>query len=514
FGISGTNAHIILEQAPPQAPVTEPVTPHSAIPWLLSARSPEALTAWPERLRPYTDRPAATATALATRTAFEHRAAIIGHHPDDFTHALTDLVPVHTTPTRPVFVFPGQGAQWPGMGTELLTTSPVFHDTITRCQTALDPHIDWSLTHAMADPELLERVDVVQPTLFAVMTALAELWRHHGIQPTAVIGHSQGEIAAAHIAGALTLDDAARIVALRSKLIATTLTGHGGMLSLATDPTTTQTLLTPWNNHLSIAAVNGPNTTIVSGTPQALDELTHTCHTHNIRTRRIAVDYASHSPQVETLRQELLTALTGIQPRPSTIPFYSTLTTTPLDTTTLDPTYWYQNLRHTVQFHTTTQNILTHQPTTFIEISPHPVLTPSIAETIDTTTTPATTLTTLHRNQGTLDRITTSLAQAWTHGHDITWHDLLPTTTPTDIPTYPFQHQHYWLDHPTTNPTNTALTTPDHPFLQTCLELADTDGLILTGRISPHTHPWLTHHTLQNTTILPGTALAELAIQA
>jgi acyl transferase domain-containing protein len=525
FGMSGTNAHMVLEQAPPdEVPETAEettATPAGVVPLLLSARNEQALRDQAARLHAYlTAEPdvdlADVASALATRrSAFGERAAVLASDRDEALAALGSQEPLalrgtSTGPTRAVFVFPGQGSQWPGMATELLDHSPVFAEHITACETALGPHVDWSLTEVLRgqDTGWLERVDIVQPALFAVMIALAHLWRHHDVHPTAVIGHSQGEIAAAHIAGALTLEDAARVVALRSKALLT-LAGHGGMASVALPAEAAATLTERWGQRLSIAAINGPHTTVISGDTTALDELLTTCETDGIRARRIPVNYASHSPQVEGIRSDLLTALAPITPRSSRIPFYSTVTGHLLDEDTpLDAEYWYTNLRHTVHFDQALTTATTHGHTLAIECSPHPVLAPAI----DTPTT----IPTLRRDDGGPERFTTQLATAWTHGTPTTLHT--PTRPhPTHLPTYPFQHHHYWLTPTPTGHGNVSaagLGAVDHPLLGAGVPLADNDGYLFTGSLSLHTHPWLADHLVHDLVVLPGTAMVELALRA
>ena len=225
----------------------------------------------------------------------------------------------------------------------------------------------------MAGAPGLDRVDVVQPALWAVMVSLAELWRSLGVIPDAVIGHSQGEIAAAYVAGGLSLEDAARVVALRSRLLVQ-LSGAGGMVSLACGLAQAQELLAEWGDRLNIAAVNGASAVVVSGEVDALEELMRRCEADNVRARRIDVDYASHSAQVDAIREPLTQALAGIEPHSSSVAFISTVTGELMDTAGLNADYWYQSIRHTVQFEQAVRSACDAGYRVFIESSPHPVL--------------------------------------------------------------------------------------------------------------------------------------------
>ncbi|WP_035845812.1 type I polyketide synthase [Kitasatospora azatica] len=540
FGISGTNAHVIIEQAPardgePVEPDTEPAT----VPWLLSGRTADAVQAQAQRLLEHVQahpelKPLDVAYSLATtRTAFEHRAAVVADNHEGFLNGLAALAEGSAAPGvvrgtaqgeagRAVFVFPGQGAQWAGMAVELLDTSPVFAQRIAECEQALAPFVDWSLTGVLREAEgapSLERVDVVQPVLFAVMVSLAALWQSYGVQPAAVIGHSQGEIAAAVVAGALSLDDGAKIAALRSKAI-TALAGRGGMLSVPLTLDEVQAELdTRPEGGLAIAAVNGPASIVVSGQTQALDELQAHYENAGVRARRIPVDYASHSPQVEDLETELADLLADLAPREAQVAFHSTVTTMPMDTTTLDGAYWYRNLRETVRFEETVRSLIDLGHTTFVEISPHPVLTYGIEETAETADNPDTILITgtLRRNEGGQHRFLTSLTTLHTHGHPTDLTPLLAGGTTTQLPTYAFQHQRYWLDIPqaaAADVTSAGLSSATHPLLGAVIELPGTDTLLLTGRLSLTTHPWLADHAVNGTVILPSTAYVELALHA
>nr|ARV85765.1 PieA6 type I PKS [Candidatus Streptomyces philanthi bv. triangulum] len=465
FGASGTNAHVILEQAPEQEATSEdqgPAVATGVVPVVISARAPRALRAQAARLAAYVeDHPdadpyAIARTLLTARANLEHRAVLLAHDRGHLVEALHALAKGEEHPSvitgnadhaRPVFVFPGQGSQWTGMATDLLDTSEVFRQSIAECENALAPYVDWSLTDVLTNGQPIERVDIVQPALFAVMISLARVWESLGVQPTAVIGHSQGEIPAAVIAGALTLDDGARITALRSQAIHTTLTGHGTMASLTLTPQATQQLPGNWGQELHIAAHNGPHTTVIAGDAVAVDNLLAHCEERDIHARRINVDYASHSPHVETIREHLLTQLADIKPTTSNIPFYSTTTGQALDTTQLTADYWYTNLRQPVLLTHATTTALTNAHTTYIEISPHPILTTALHDITNEHNQPATITATLRRDHGTWTQLLTHAAHLHTHNTPINWNTTLPTTTPQlDLPTYPFQRQPYWVD--------------------------------------------------------------------
>ncbi|MFT2016791.1 SDR family NAD(P)-dependent oxidoreductase [Streptomyces sp. 796.1] len=536
FGISGTNAHVILEQAPEEAagPASEDAPGDDAtaiatgvVPLVISARDTQALRAQAAQLAAYVEEHPDTGphtiahTLLTGRATLEHRAVLLAHDRDHLRETLHALANGQEHPGvvtgsgnhgRPVFVFPGQGSQWTGMATELLTTSDVFRQSIAECENALAPYVDWSLTEVLTNGEPIERVDIVQPALFAVMISLAKVWQSLGIQPAAVIGHSQGEIPAAVIAGALTLEDGARVTALRSQAIHTTLTGHGTMASVTLTPEATQQLPGTWGDQLHIAAHNGPHTTVIAGETTAIEQLLTHCEQQGIHARRINVDYASHSPYVETLKSQLADSLGELKPTASDIPFYSTTTGETLDTTQLTADYWYTNLRQPVLLTHAVTTALNNGHTLFIEISPHPILTTPLHDITDTTGHPTTITGTLRRDHGNWTQLLTAAATTTAHGTPPNWTHLLPPTTARpDLPTYPFQRQHYWLTASSPSP-HLGSGATGHPFSLTRTDLAGSQETLYTGQISTHTHPWLNDHALWNTPLLPGTALLELAL--
>ncbi|MFD5405595.1 type I polyketide synthase [Streptomyces griseorubiginosus] len=464
FGVSGTNAHVIIEQAPERVDPAPEVRP-SVVPWLVSAKNQAALRAQAQRLTTVAEDPLAVARGLAFHRAhLDRRAVVVGASSGDLATGLRALTEgasadVLVTGTADVdgktaFVFPGQGHQWAGMGAQLLDTEPVFAAAMTECGQAIGTYVDWNLLDVIRQTEDapgLDRVDVVQPASFAVMVSLARLWQHHGITPDAVIGHSQGEIAAAHIAGALTLDDAARIVTLRSKAIGQHLAGHGGMMSLPIPLAEAQDRISEYHGRIEIAAVNGPASTIVAGDADALDDLYETANEAGIRARKIPVDYASHTSHVERIEEQLASLLDGLKPQTPQIPMYSTYKAAWLDDTTeLTGTYWYNNLRHQVRFAESIQALIGEGFRAFVEVSAHPVLTTPVTQcTEGRPGSPSVVVGTLRRGDDTSARVLTSLAELYVRGVDVDWRAVLgePTglTADSPLPTYAFQHRHYWL---------------------------------------------------------------------
>ncbi|MGW8634618.1 type I polyketide synthase [Streptomyces sp. NPDC055793] len=474
FGVSGTNAHVILEEAPPEEQADEHAPEASAtgglVPWVLSGRSAKALRGQAGRLRDLlaagadADDAAVGWSLASSRTRFEHRAMVLGRGRDELMDALTALRDDTESPAvvrggagrlgGVAFVFPGQGAQWAGMGRQLYDTFPVFARTLDACADALAEWVDWPLLDVIRQTPGapgLDRVDVVQPALFAVMVSTAALWRSWGVEPGAVVGHSQGEIAAACVGGALSLRDAARVVALRSKALVD-LKGHGGMASVAESADVVAERLVPWADRAGVAVVNGPRSVVVSGEPDALDEFVEKMRADGIQARRIPVDYASHSPQVARVRERVTGALAGVSPRTSRLPFYSTLHGAVVDTAGLDAEYWYDNLREKVLFETSVRRLADDGFRVFVEMSPHPVLTVPVQETVEDLD-DTLVLSSSRRDGDEVRALLGSLAQLHVRGGPVDWGAVFATRRRVDLPTYAFQRQRYWLS---SSPTATA----------------------------------------------------------
>ena len=576
FGASGTNAHLVIEEPPPveagvrsarrpagsaagaddgaggdaAAAASDEVAAGSGawdcgvVALLVSGRGDAALCAQAERLRKLLleDGEAGAAEqdgiglldigySLVGRAALADRGVVLGRDRGELVTGLAALaegsagegvVQGVAHEGRPVFVFPGQGAQWEGMAVELLDSSPVFSDALRACGVALEALVDWRVEDVLRGVEGapdFERVDVVQPVSFAVMVALAELWRSFGVEPGAVVGHSQGEIAAAHVAGGLSLEDAARVVVLRSRLLGEVLAGRGGMVSVALDVERVLKRLAGWGGRLGVAAVNGPSAVVVSGEAQALDEFLAACEQDGVWARRVAVDYASHSAAVEELREPLIAALEGIEPVSCGVPFVSTATGGLLDTAQLDGEYWYRSLREQVRFEEATR-ALAGETIAFIEVSPHPVLGVAMGETLEDLEAERRVgvLGSLRRDEGGMGRFVQSLAEAWVCGVRVDWQGFFAGSGAqrVDLPRYAFQRKHYWL-----NPgvgvgdvSGMGLGVADHPLLGAVVQVAGGEGWLFTGRLSLDTHPWLGDHVVFESIVVPGTALLELVLAA
>ncbi|MFD9740512.1 SDR family NAD(P)-dependent oxidoreductase, partial [Umezawaea sp. NPDC059074] len=518
FGVSGTNAHVVLEQAPDEQ--TAPASAGPVVPWVLSGRTDEAVRRQAERLLARLSAepdPVDVGFTLATgRARLERRAVVLG---GDRERSLAALVAGTPTPgvvtgaataTGPVgFVFPGQGAQWAGMGRDLLRESPVFAARMAECERALAAFVDWSLTQVIQDG-VFDRVDVVQPVSWAVMVSLAAVWESLGVTPDFVAGHSQGEIAAACVAGGLSLDDGARVVALRSKALVA-LAGSGGMLSVALPAADVRGRL---EAGCSVAAVNGPTSTVVSGDPAALDRVQALFEDESVRVRRIPVDYASHSAHVERIEDELLRLLESVRPQAGEVPFCSSVTGGLVDTAGLDAAYWYRNLRQTVEFEQATTTLLDQGVEVLVEVSPHPVLGPSLQETAEARESSAVVVGTLRRDEGGLARFATSAAEAFVAGVPVAWEALLEGGRLVPLPTYAFDLQRFWLTGSATTGAVSAagLTPAGHPLLGAAVPLPE--GVVLTGQVSLAAFPWLADHRVWGTVVLPGTAFVDLALRA
>ncbi|SDM56611.1 polyketide synthase 12 [Allokutzneria albata] len=526
---SPSGNHIVVTDRPRRLERVVSRTPTATVPWLISGRNPETLRLQAKRVADVAQRAGSSAadigfSLLTTRTAFDHRAVLIADHGGAVPPGLPELAAGRAFPGvvtgtpgpegECAFVFPGQGSQWTRMARALYCSERVFRDYFDECASAFAPFVDWPWQAVLSgEPGApgLDRVDVVQPMLFAVMVSLAALWRHHGIEPAAVVGHSQGELAAAHVAGALSLADAARVAALRGRALRE-ISDLGGMLSMALPASAAGERIARFGDRLGVAVYNGPLSTVVSGELGALSDLEAECAATGIHARRVLIDYASHSPQVERVRERVLRELAPIQPRSSSVRFYSTVTADWLDTSSLDAEYWYRNLREPVRFEAAVRGLLASGHRYLVECSPHPVLTTAMQETVEATGTDAVCVGTLRREDGGRDRFHRSAAELYVRGRQVDWSPAFEGlgARRVKLPTYPFQRRRHW--HRVSPPP--GLDSTGHPMIGAVLPLPDSDEFVFTGELSTQAHPWLADHAVLGSPVLPGTAIAELAIAA
>ncbi|MFJ9113881.1 type I polyketide synthase, partial [Streptomyces sp. NPDC102283] len=534
FGISGTNAHVIIEQAPaPKPAAAKPRAELPVVPLLLSARTPQALPGQAQRLldhleqRPDADLSDVAYSLAATRAHLERRAVVLGSDRAELLAGLRSVArgeeaasvvtgAVARARGEVAFVFTGQGAQWAGMGRELYDHYPVFAQAFDTICAHFDPHLTHPLRtiafapHNTAEAGLLDQTGNAQPALFTLEVALYRLIESWGLTPDHLIGHSIGELAAAHIAGILTLQDATTLVTARARLMQQ-LPTHGAMIAIQATENEITPLLTHHHNRADIAAINTPTSLVISGDDDTVTTIAAELAHQGRRTKRLKVSHAFHSPHMNDILDTYENIATTLTYHPPTIPITSTLTgqpPTPTDHRT--PTYWRNQLRHTVRFADAITTLTNQNITTYTEIGPDAVLTPLITETAPhTTTTPL-----MHRTKPQTTTLINALAHLHTHGTPIDWTTHLTPTHPhpTPLPTYAFHHKRYWLD---TDTSAGRVSAPaGHPLLGAPIRVAGTDTTLFAGQVSARTHPHLVHHTPAGTPHLPASALVELAVHA
>jgi myxalamid-type polyketide synthase MxaE and MxaD len=548
FGFGGTNAHVVLEQAPQsdlrmQNREWKFGDSESAHLLPLSARSPEALNSLARAYQNSLAAPESTVSlhdlcysASVRRSHHDYRLAVTGHSLEQLSEVLEAFLRGESRPglssgpkisgrrRKLVFVFPGQGSQWFGMGRKLLEQEAVFREVLERCDRAMRPYGDWSLLAELTATDQaqsrLNEIDIIQPALFAIQVALAGLWRSWGIEPQAVVGHSMGEVAAAYVAGALSLDDAARVICRRSRLVKRTI-GQGVMAAVELSMEAARRVLVGYEDRVSIAVSNGPTSTVLSGDPAALEAIVDQLQRQDTFCRMVKVDFASHSPQMDPLRAELLQALEGLEPRPASVPIYSTVTGAVSNGLELEALYWARNLREPVLFSTAVQQLLEGGHDIFLEISAHPILLSSIQQGFHHLGHEGAVLPSLRREEEERTVMLGSLGTLYTLGYPVEWRRLYPAGGRcVRLPVYPWQRERCWLEiAPGDTDSHWQQTARsrigNHPLLGQHFTSAHPAGShFWEVPLDKRSLPYLDDHRIQGVAVLPASAYLEMALAA
>jgi myxalamid-type polyketide synthase MxaE and MxaD len=537
FGFGGTNVHVVVQEAPPTS-TGMPAAVRGTHLLALSARSPQALLALARAWQDFLAAPLSAAsladvcyTASVRLGHHDHRLAVTGDSPAELIESLEAFVRGEARAglsfgrkpsarrRKLVFVFPGQGSQWFGMGRRLLEQQAAFREVIERCDRAMRPYGDWSLlaelTATDAARSRLNEIDVIQPALFAIQLALAALWRSWGIEPQAVVGHSLGEVAAACLAGALSFDDAVRVVCQRSRLFKRTV-GQGAMAAVELSIEDARRALVGFEDRVSIAVSNGPASTVLSGDPAALAVIVDRLQRGDIFCRMVNVDFASHSPQMEPLRADLLQALEGLRPRAESVPIISTVTGQAMHGHQFDALYWARNMREPVLFAAAVQRLVEDGHDIFLEISPNPVLLGAMQQGFHDLGQEAAALPSLRRDADEHTVLLGTLGALYTLGYPIDWTLIHPASGRcVPLPLYPWQRERYWFE-PSTDAHQEQVArsgTGKHPVLGWPFAPAHPAGTRFWERtLDRNSLPYLDDHRIQGVAVLPASAWLEMAL--
>ncbi|NBC81769.1 MAG: alpha/beta fold hydrolase [Bacteroidetes bacterium] len=541
FGWGGTNVHLVIEEyknsIAGQAVSNDFDQTQYVLP--ISAKSEGALKAY---LKSYAQlleheingsetmlRNTCAATAIL-KPGLDYRKAVYGGNKQELVRNIkaflepddAEIDPVHeNTTTRTVFVFPGQGSQWVGMGKSLYATEKVYRETIDACDKAFKNFVGWSLIdeiHASKENSRLKRIDVIQPALFASQVALAKLWISRGVKPDAVVGHSMGEVAAAYISGVLSLDDAACVICSRS-LLMKTLSGTGGAMAV-TELTyqEAEKEIEPYHGRLSVAVHNSPKSTVIAGDENAVNEVLQKLENKNLFCRPVKVDVASHSPQMDTIKEELGNRVQHIRPQKASVPVYSTSANAYMEGEKLDADFWMNNLRNTVQFYSVVEKLIESDHRLFIEMSPHPVLKTALCECIQACKAENTiVLNSLHRDEPEQEELMKNFAALYESGYDIIdWKKYygIEKIPYVKLPSYPYQRENFEI-RDRSNLLGGRNKANVHPLLGDRIQLAgNTNVHYWQNTLSLHHTPFLAGHKVNDNVIFPAACYIEMVMAA
>ncbi|MEV6767271.1 HAD-IIIC family phosphatase [Nocardia sp. NPDC051030] len=537
FGLSGTNAHLILEEAPAEPAKEATASPDndkSVVLLPLSARSDASLRGQAARLLDLvvadptlTPGPVARSSALQ-RTRFERRAVVVATDRDEMIGALRELAEGNSsahailgtgavlTNAKTAFIFPGQGTAWVGMARDLLASDEVYRAEFEQCDKAFAAQTGWSLVdrlHTMTHMDVLN-FPVVQPLLFATMVSLAATWRAAGVTPDAVIGHSIGEIAAAYCAGVIELSDAARIVITRARLLQA-IDEPAAMAVIGLPEPEVSARIAAFDGRVSIAAINVRRSTVVAGEQALVEQLLADLNSEGIYNRlgSAGPGLAGHCELLEVMREPMLAELADIVADTPATQWYSTVTGAPV-TEAIEPGYWYRSARETVRFAPTVERMIADGFRYFVELGVHPAMTAAVHSVSEELGREVVAVGSLVRDQDGPLCLAKAMAELHVGGHELDWAGLLPEYDPVDLPTYAFDEKRFWTERISRDTSALGLGEVAHPILGAIVPQPDSGGAILTGRVSTRLQPWVADHAGPNAILLPGAALAELAIRA
>ncbi|MDH6626121.1 polyketide synthase 2 [Streptomyces sp. LBL] len=552
FGFAGTNVHVVLEQAPAAA-VRRLPSPRKARAGaaeshvlLVSAGSADALPAAARRLADWLEGTGAGVplgdvahTLALRRPAGRGRLGVVASSRTGFVRALRSFDAGQAVPgavsgavaagvcRRPVWVFSGQGSQWPGMARNFLAHEPAFAAALSEIEPLIAAEAGFSVLDIVREDRAVTGCGRVQPVLFAVQIALAATWRAYGVEPAGVVGHSMGEVAAAVVAGALSLQDGVRVICRRSALL-TRIAGAGAMATVALGRAEVEADLAAADAEasVSVAVMAAPGSTVVAGDPAVVERLVERWDARGVPARPIAVDVASHSPQVDPLLDELAASLADLTPRPPVVPFYSTVLEDPRTVPAFDAEYWCRNLRRPVRFADAVRAAAADRNTVYVEVSPHPVVTQAVTGSLRGLVDAPVVVPTLRRGESEQVTFRTGLAVLHCAGVPVDWAVLYAGGALADVPVITFDRKRHWVD-PSDRPDD------DRPSVNSVLradsEAGGVPGLLpgshwkVPGRPVRHTwraeagtraHPWLADHQVNNAVVLPGAAYCALALTA
>ncbi len=533
FGFGGTNAHVVLQEAPPVENLLRPPLDEGPVLLSLSARSREALEALSDDYRRcLRDGWAGDDVALSSvcraaglrRSHHDFRLAIAASSKQAVSEQLAAFAAGEQRPTlssgrrrasrepQVAFVFSGMGPQWWAMGRQLLEEEPVFREALRECESLLRPLSGWSLLEELSAPEEKSRVQqtrIAQPAIFALQVGLASLWKSWGVQPAAVVGHSVGEVAAAHVAGALNLGDAVELIYHRSRL-QHGIEGQGRMLAVGLSLQETEKYLDGREALVSIAAVNSPETTTLSGDVRALKEINRLVEKQGAFARFLSVEVPYHSPGMDPIRDELMKSLRDLSPGPTSCTLVSSALGRSVAGQELGPEYWWKNVRDPVLFAEATTRLLESGCDLFLEISAHPVLTVSISDSAAAAGGEATTAYSLRRGEPERTTMLGNLGKLYTLGHPVDWSLLYPEPrSPVKLPHYPWQRERYWAE--TDDSLRWRLGSEWHPLLGEPLHTARPTWSATLSAQSPR---YLRDHGVQGAVVYPAAAFVEMALSA